>query len=78
MTPKDIRTSGTGVYDFPPFIIAAIRASLMRLFHFMTVWALGQGRGCQKIVRAPLVLPRMRVTAFWIRHTNSFYVPLMG
>jgi hypothetical protein len=44
-----------GVYDFPSFIITTVRASLVRLFHFVTVGALGKGWCDQKVVRAPLV-----------------------
>jgi hypothetical protein len=54
-----VRASGPGVHDFPAFIVATLRASLVRLFHFVTVRALGQGRSRQMIMGAPLVLPRM-------------------
>jgi hypothetical protein len=55
----NFRASGPGVHDFPPLIIAAVRASYVRLFHFMTVGALGKRRSGQEVVRAPLVLPGM-------------------
>jgi hypothetical protein len=70
-----VRASGPGVHDFPAFIIATLRASLVRLFHFMTVGALGEGRSRQMIMSAPLVLSRVGMTPFWIGHTNSFSWP---
>ena len=45
-----------GVYDFPALVITALRASLVRLFHFVTVRAFGQGWWHQKVVRAALIL----------------------
>jgi hypothetical protein len=74
---KDLRHpgSGPGVHDFPAFVIAALRASLVRLLHFMTVGTFGEGRSLQKVMGAPLVLSRVRVTSFWIGHANSFNWP---
>src|SRR5258708_39852048 len=53
------RGSGPGVHNFPAFIVTTLRASLVRLFHFVTVRALSEGRSFQKIMSAPLVLPRV-------------------
>jgi hypothetical protein len=73
----NVRASGPGVHDFPAFIVTALRARLVRLFHFVTVRALGKRRSFQEIVCAPLVLSRVRVTSFWIGHANSFLWPQM-
>jgi hypothetical protein len=54
-----LRASGPGVHDFPPLIIAAVRAYLVRLFHFMTIGALGKRGSGQEVVRAPLILSGM-------------------
>jgi hypothetical protein len=54
-----VRASGSGVHDFPSLIIATVRARLVRLFHFMTVGALGERRSGQMIMCSPLILPSM-------------------
>ena len=54
-----IQALGAGVDDFAALIKTTLRASLVRLFHFMTVGALGKGWRDQKVVRAPLILSGM-------------------
>ncbi len=71
----NLRRLGPCVYNFPALIVTTVWASLVRLLHFVTIGALGKRWCNQKVVRAPLVLSRMRVSAFWIRHTNSFNSP---
>jgi hypothetical protein len=55
----NFRASDPGVHDFPPLIIAAVRAYLVRLFHFMTIGALGERGSGQEVVCAPLILSGM-------------------
>jgi hypothetical protein len=71
----DIRVLSSRVHDFPSFVIAAVRARLVRLLHFMAMGALGKRRGGQVVVRAPLVLSGFRMTSFWIGHTKPPLAP---
>jgi hypothetical protein len=41
----------------------------------MTIGALGERWSGQEVVRAPLILSGMRMTSFWVGHTNSFSSP---
>jgi hypothetical protein len=41
------------------------------LLHLMTIGALGEGRGLDVIVGAPLIFAPLGMAAFRIRHTNS-------
>ena len=38
----------------------------------MTIGALGECRSGQEVVRAALILSGMRMTSFWVGHTDSF------
>ena len=71
----NVRASGPNVHDFPPFVIAAVRASLVRLLHFMAMGALRERRSSQVVVRPPLVLAGFRMTSFWIGHTVPPFAP---
>ena len=71
----NVPASGPSVHDFPPFVIAAVRASLVRLLHFMAMGALRKRRSGQEVVRAPLVLSGFGMTSFWIGHTVPPFGP---
>src|SRR5271156_3946464 len=62
---------GSGVNHFPALIEAAMGTRIVGQLFLVAVRAFGQGQGRKEIVGTPLVLARMRVTAFWIRHCSS-------
>src|SRR5215467_1391671 len=62
---------GRGVFDGLALVIAAVRASLVRLLHFVAVGALAQGRLGQMVVRPPGAGPPLRMAPFWIWHGTS-------
>src|SRR5277367_2542265 len=62
---------GSGVNHFPTLIEAAMGTRIVGQLFLVAVRAFGQGQGRKEIVGTPLVLARMRVTAFWIRHCSS-------
>src|SRR5947207_1427716 len=54
-------------------IISAIRADTMRQFLFVTVRALAEARGVQRVVGPPLRRPRLGMSPFRIWHYESFF-----
>jgi len=46
--------------------MAAMRADLVRLLHFVTIRTLGQRRLGQKVVRPPCAGPALRMPSFWV------------
>src|SRR3984957_1743054 len=62
---------GSGVNHFPTLVEAAMGTRIVGQLFLVAVGAFGQGQGRKKVVGTPLVLARMRVTAFWIRHSSS-------
>ena len=66
--------STSGFFNFdhaPPFVVSALGADAVRQALLMALRTFTQRRRSQKIVRAALALPRMGVSAFWIRHNLS-------
>src|SRR5262249_44408005 len=53
------------------FIVATVRASLVRLLHFMTMGAFAQGRLGQMIMGPPGAGPPLGMSSFWIWHRTS-------
>src|SRR5207247_4146071 len=54
----------------PPFVVAAVRADAMRGFGLVTVRALAEAGGLQRVVRAPLRRACLRMSSFWIWHRD--------
>jgi hypothetical protein len=52
----------------PAAVVPAIGAHAVRRLRFVTVRALAQPYGCERVVRAALGRARLRVSSFWIRH----------
>jgi len=46
--------------------MAAMRADLVRLLHFVAIRALGQGGLSQEVVRPPCAGPALRMPSFWV------------
>ena len=66
--------STSGFFNFdhaPPFVVSALGADAVRQALLMALRAFAEGWRGQKIVRAALALPRMGMSAFWIRHYLS-------
>src|ERR1700686_3235019 len=56
------------VVNRPAFVITAMRTSPVGLLHFVAIRTLGHG-GCEQVVMSPtLVLARLGMSTFWIRH----------
>jgi hypothetical protein len=63
-----------GFFDFHYFaalIVAALGADAVRQFPLVTIRALGNGNGSQKIMGAANRSASLRMTPFWIWHGNS-------
>src|SRR5271165_6462871 len=48
-----------------------MRTGMMRLLHFVAIRTLGNRRREQVIVRPPLVLARLGMSPFWVRHYTT-------
>jgi len=68
---RDGRHSGGSVYNFPVLVVAAMRASLMGLLHFVAMRAFGERGSHQVVVRAPVARASFRMSPLWIGHANS-------
>src|SRR5215467_3575722 len=53
------------------FVVATVRAGLVRLLHFVAMRALAQGRLGQMIVGPPGACPPLGMSPFWIWHGTS-------
>ena len=62
---------------FLPFVVTTMRADMVRHLRFMAVRTLGNGGHRQVVVGPPAILPRFRVSSFWIRHSFSSFLPLV-
>src|SRR3984893_8204728 len=56
------------VVNRPAFVITAMRTSLVRLLHFVAIRTLGHSGREQVVMSATLVLARLGMSTFWIRH----------
>jgi hypothetical protein len=56
------------VVNRPAFVIAAMRTRPVGLLHFVAIRTLGHCRRKQVVVCATLVLARLGMSTFWIRH----------
>jgi len=54
--------------NFPPFVLAAMRANPVRKLGFVAIGALGKRNFFQAIVGAPVTSPRGRMSSLWIWH----------
>src|SRR6185312_2161711 len=52
----------------PSFVVAAVAAHAVRRLRLVTVRALAEARGLQRVVRAALGRPRLGMASFGIRH----------
>ena len=58
-------------------VVAAMRAYAVRRLRLVALRAQARGRRVQRVVRAALGRPRLRMSAFWIRHGLSV-LPSIG
>src|SRR5206468_12072809 len=63
------KTLGSGFLHRAALVVAAMRAGLVRLLHFVAVGALGQGRFGEAVVGAARAGPSLGVPSFWVRHS---------
>ena len=63
-------SSGGDVLNRFAFVVAAMRAYLVRLLHFVAIRAFSQRGLDQKIMRPSRARSSLRMPSFWIRHSN--------
>src|SRR6185436_9332094 len=70
------RSDGGRLHDLASLVVTAVRADAVRQLLLVAVGTVRQSRRRQRVVRAPLVAPGLRVASLGIRH-RGFLLPAL-